>query len=429
MVRDWLASYRQGEDALMIAKRNAEVEKLNALARQVMKAEGKLGGPEIEVGGQGFAVGDQIITRINDHRAEIYNRERWRVAEVDIESGSLVLDGIDTARRVGVDSVYLGRLRQRDEGPAIEHAYAATTYQAQGATVDRAYVMADPSMDRQEFYVAASRSREETYLYVTPEIQLEREEYAPRSPYLREGLEHIAEAAERDGAQVSAHDEALRSRLAALSPEELARRRDEIFSEAGAERQNQETHRRLSEGLAETEQRLEWIDAEWRTVPEPRRFEGRDARWEREDQLRQLETREAMSREAAAQTRAELRQLPPVEHGVRAEVAVIDHLLSERERSAFAAARVRPPDYITKELGERPSDLRKREAWDKAVRGVEGYRLRNGVVDRDSALGPKPESGRGRSAWESQQRQLRQSQQTLERVKVPVRTMGRGIGL
>lgn len=88
-----------------------------------------------------------------------------------------------------------------------------------------------------------------------------------------------------------------------------------------------------------------------------------------------------MSREAAAQMGAELRQLPPVEHDVRAEVAVIDHLLSERERLAFAAARVRPPDYITKELGERPSDPRKREAWDKAVRGVEGYRLRNGVVE------------------------------------------------
>ncbi|HEX2708981.1 MAG TPA: AAA family ATPase [Solirubrobacterales bacterium] len=182
MVRDWLASYRRGEDALMIVKRNAEVEKLNALARAARKAEGQLGGPEIEVGEARFAVGDQVITRINDQRAEIYNRERWRVAEVDVESGSLVLDGIDTARRVGADSVYLGRLRPRDEGPAIEHAYAATTYQAQGATVDRAYVMADPSMDRQEFYVAASRSREETYLYVTPEIQLEREEYAPRSP-------------------------------------------------------------------------------------------------------------------------------------------------------------------------------------------------------------------------------------------------------
>ena len=60
------------------------------------------------------------------------------------------------------------------------------------ASFDRAYVMADPSMDRQEFYVAASRTREETFFYATPEVQFDREEVAPRSPHSRQGLEHIA---------------------------------------------------------------------------------------------------------------------------------------------------------------------------------------------------------------------------------------------
>jgi AAA domain/TrwC relaxase len=187
MVEDWWRSYERGEDALMIAKRNAEVRELNALAREQMKTAGKLGGEEIEVGGTRFAAGDQIITRINDQRQNIYNRERWRVAEVDAESQRLVLVGIDTRGRVCVDSDYLGRLRERDGGPAIEHAYAATTYQAQGATVDTAFVMADPSMDRQEFYVAASRTREQTYLYATPEIQFDRDEYAPRSRIYEKG--------------------------------------------------------------------------------------------------------------------------------------------------------------------------------------------------------------------------------------------------
>jgi AAA domain-containing protein/TrwC relaxase len=39
MVDDWWQSFGQGEDALMIAKRNAEVAKLNALARERMRAE------------------------------------------------------------------------------------------------------------------------------------------------------------------------------------------------------------------------------------------------------------------------------------------------------------------------------------------------------------------------------------------------------
>lgn len=209
MVADWWRSYERGEDALMIAKRNAEVQELNALARERMKAAGWLPGEEIEVAGARFAAGDQVITRINDQRQNIYNRERWQVAQVDAASERLWLVGIDTRGRVCVDSDYLGRLRERDGGPAIEHAYAATTYQAQGATVDTAFVMADPSMDRQEFYVATSRTREQTYLYATPEIQFDRDEFAPQSPYLRDGLDHVAEAAERDGSQVSAHDEAL----------------------------------------------------------------------------------------------------------------------------------------------------------------------------------------------------------------------------
>ena len=78
---------------------------------------------------------------------------------------------------VGAD--YLARTNPYSDAPALEHAYAVTTYSAQGATVDRAFVMADPSMDKQELYVAASRSREETYLYATPEIQAHREEIAP----------------------------------------------------------------------------------------------------------------------------------------------------------------------------------------------------------------------------------------------------------
>ena len=222
MVSDWWQSFERGEDSLMIAKTNREVAALNARARAEMQAAGRLGEQEIEVGGERFAAGDQIVTRINDQSAGIHNRERWRVTEVDAEAGSLAVVGIDTRGRVCVDSDYLERVRERDGGPAIEHAYAANTYQAQGATVDRAYVAVDPSMDRQDFYVALSRTREDTNLYATPELQFEREEYAPRAAGQPGGLDHIAQAAERDGSQVSAHDAALRAEFEQLSPSSSA---------------------------------------------------------------------------------------------------------------------------------------------------------------------------------------------------------------
>jgi ATP-dependent exoDNAse (exonuclease V) alpha subunit len=159
MAADWWRSYREGEDALMVAKRNVEAERLNATARELMRAEGRLGNEEIKVGEARFAAGDQVITRVNDRANDIYNRERWTVAEVDAEKRSAVLEGIDQARRVEAGPDYLELTTLGGGAPALQHAYAVTTYCAQGTTVDSAYVMADPSMDKQEFYVATSRSR------------------------------------------------------------------------------------------------------------------------------------------------------------------------------------------------------------------------------------------------------------------------------
>ncbi|MGN6217082.1 MAG: MobF family relaxase, partial [Solirubrobacterales bacterium] len=411
MVADWWRSYERGEDALMIAKRNAEVQELNALARERMKAAGRLGAEEVKVGEARFAAGDQVITRINDQRQNIYNRERWQVAQVDAASERLWLVGIDTRGRVCVDSDDLGRLRERDGGPAIEHAYAATTYQAQGATVDTAFVMADPSMDRQEFYVATSRTREQTYLYATPEIQFDRDEFAPHSPYLRDGLEHIAEAAERDGSQVSAHDEALRQELGQLPGDELLRRLHELRSEAGAEQRNQERHLRAEAEIQRHSEHLEQYRSASHSVHP---------------------SNEEHTLERLMAARAEREQLPEVGHEARAKMAVAEHLLAERERVAATAARISPPDYIKRELGERPGDPTKARAWDKAVRGIEGYRTRNGVRDRHNALGSKPKD----PAAQARQRQVREQLQRTQRQlglkrqlqRAAKRSLGFGIG-
>ncbi|HEX7280028.1 MAG TPA: AAA family ATPase, partial [Solirubrobacterales bacterium] len=428
MVSDWWQSFDQGEDALMIAKRNAEVRELNALARERMKATGRLGAEEIEAGGTRFATGDQIITRINDQRAGIYNRERWRVEGVDAASERLWLVGIDTRGRVCVDSDYLGRLRERDGGPAIEHAYAATTYQAQGATVDTAFVMADPSMDRQEFYVATSRTREQTYLYATPEIQFDRDEFAPRSPLLREGLDHIAEAAERDGSQVSAHDEALRQEFGQLPTDELSRRLYELRAEAGAEQHNQAEHRRVAERLGEESERLEAITAKRQAMPEPRRRERREERAERVVQERWIGLREEGARNRIEQLSAERAELPEIRHEARARAAVAEHVLAERERAAASAARLSPPDYIKRELGKRPSDPTKAATWDRAVRGIEGYRVRNGVVDRDSALGPKPKDRTAQAVQRRARERLQHAQRELKLKRTVERSLSLGLG-
>jgi hypothetical protein len=74
-------------------------------------------------------------------------------------------------------------------------------------------------------------------------------------------------------------------------------------------------------------------------------------------------------------------------------------------------------------VGARPADPVKRAAWDRGAREIEGYRLRNGLVDRDTALGPKPrdhaaqaEQRRARERLERVQRELGfQRQRSAER--------------
>jgi conjugative relaxase-like TrwC/TraI family protein len=406
MVRDWQEAYERGEDAMMIAKRNAEVARLNELAREVRRQSGQLGAQEVEVGEARFAAGDRVITRVNDQRAKVFNRERWQVAEVDAAKGRVVLEGVDQAKRVELGPEYLTQRNPYSDAPALEHAYAVTTYSAQGSTVDRAFVAADPSMDKQELYVAASRSRQQTHLYATPEIQIHREEVAPSSPYLRKGISHLAEAAERDRAQLAAHEVALRSRFTGLPTEELVARRRELEGAADREAVLQERRNALSdriergyESLAGRRERREAAEAF------PRR--------ERREELARIESMEVQSRRQLERLEAELREMPVSGDSARREFAVADQVLAECRQLAMAAARVAPPAYVRNELGERPSDPAKRKAWDRGVAQIESYRQQHGVKDPNRALGREARKAAERARQREVQRRLLDAQRAL----------------
>jgi conjugative relaxase-like TrwC/TraI family protein len=430
IVSDWREARRSGEDALMIAKLNSERERLNERAREAMRAEGRLGTEEIEVGGRRFAPGDEVITRVNDQCAQIFNRERWRVEAVDPQAGTVALLGIDTDRRLGVDADYLGRVNPSDGGPAVEHGYAVTIYQAQGSTLDSAYVMADPSMDRQEFYVAVSRSREETFFYATPEVGFDRIEFAPAPPRA-EDLEHIARAAERDGSQAAAHDAALRERLAQLSTEELYARRRELASEAGAEGRNERIADELGRRLDSAEELRE------RFARQPERLGEEPPLWARSDraaygeEMAMIAERQDRAERQLAEVQAEIADAARVEFAARAELAVAEHLIEDRIAARLAALRLDTPDYLTQELGERPTDPTKRWSWDRSVAQIERYRQEHGIRDRDTTLGAEPgdpiarvEHRQAMETLRRTQRQLRLEQARQARVLEQTRSMG-----
>jgi hypothetical protein len=100
---------------------------------------------------------------------------------------------------------------------ALDHGYAATVHKAQGATVERALVLATPGMDRHLAYVAMTRHREQAGIYAGHEdfkdfealkqrLSRERMKDTTLDYVERRGLEISHGSAEGDKASVSEPD-------------------------------------------------------------------------------------------------------------------------------------------------------------------------------------------------------------------------------
>ena len=170
----------------MVAKRNAEVERLNELAREVMRAEGRLGdggdrgrGAPLRGRRPGHHPRQRPARRRSTTASAGGSRRSTSSSDAWRWTGSTPTGGwVSIPATWGGSTSTTGRRRSNTPTPRRPTRRRARR-------VDRAYVMADPSMDRQEFYVAASRSREETYFYATPEIESSARSSRRRSPDAR----------------------------------------------------------------------------------------------------------------------------------------------------------------------------------------------------------------------------------------------------
>ena len=171
MLADWYADYVTGADVAMIARRNRDVDYLNDQARELRRAEGQLGDAELIVGEGAIAAGDRVQTRINAEG--VANRERWDVLGVYPGSRRATLRRVGgDERTVTLGPNYFDRLRDADNGPALEYAYALTKFGAQGKTLDRAYPLLDGESSLEQELVALSRGREVAYVYAVASSEL-----------------------------------------------------------------------------------------------------------------------------------------------------------------------------------------------------------------------------------------------------------------
>jgi hypothetical protein len=195
----WQATHLPGEQPpVMLAARRADVADLNARARGLMAANGRLGPDTLRVGGREFAVGDRVVTLRNNFRLGVLNGTRGRVAWVDPVGRSLGIRRDDDGAVVHLPSWYLHGWG----GCWIDYGYAMTGTRAQGMTCDRAFVLGTDQLYREWGYVAMSRARLETRLYVAVGDRAGREPEldGPRERIDQPMLE-LARTLERSGAK------------------------------------------------------------------------------------------------------------------------------------------------------------------------------------------------------------------------------------
>jgi hypothetical protein len=183
LLEDW---WHTGEHDLagtvMLAYRRADVRDLNAGARTLLIRAGQLGPNALEAGGREFRIGDRVLCRRNDERLGVRNGLRATIVALDDDALTLRTDG--SAVRF-VDRDYAAE--------HLEHGYALTGHAAQGATLERAFVLLhDQGALREWGYVACTRARQETRLYLADGAP-EREAHG-RDPVERDGPERLAPA-------------------------------------------------------------------------------------------------------------------------------------------------------------------------------------------------------------------------------------------
>ena len=141
---------------IILAHSNKDVQALNEAVREARKERGELAGAArfvTERGGREFAPGDRIAFLKNNRDLGVKNGTLGTVEWAGDGSLAVRLDNGE-ARQV-LASQYA----------AIDHGYAVTIHKAQGVTVNRAYLLATPGMDRSLAYVGMTRHREAATLF------------------------------------------------------------------------------------------------------------------------------------------------------------------------------------------------------------------------------------------------------------------------
>ncbi|MEM9202875.1 MAG: MobF family relaxase [Actinomycetota bacterium] len=164
VVADRNAAVAVGEDVIVLAGTRAQVRHLNDAIRSSITDQ--LGDQDLSAGGRSYAMGDRVVATRNalvsdpttGGPARIINGTIATVTAIDPDRGHLDIVDVQGAR-FRLDAGYVTA--------HLDHGYATTVHKAQGVTCDRALVVGDRGLYRESAYVAMSRARTRSHLYLT----------------------------------------------------------------------------------------------------------------------------------------------------------------------------------------------------------------------------------------------------------------------
>jgi conjugative relaxase-like TrwC/TraI family protein len=443
LVKDWWQAQQDAagdpsKEAVILAWQRGEVDRLNTLCQQVMADHHQLGPERLQVGERELCVGDRVVCGRNAlARLGVANGTRGTVTALNPTPRTLTLrlDG-DHGRAVTLPGWYLDAeqrwgWRSDDSRRPVDLAYATTGHKAQGLTRWRALVRLTGQEDTNWLYVQLSRAKHETTIYtqVGPEPAASEVGDLPDRE-LPDSAIQLAQVLGRDGAQQLAIDTSALVDLRRLCSRELRAERDRLARLLAQAPKDQ------TRVLARAIQRREAAE---RTLADA--TVGREAAGARVTELgrvgglghrRELaqareqhglaETAEQVARrlaDRAGQAELAARRAQQQHAGwsqAHPEVAqrwrATTRELAWRHRVQQTGMELDRPAWQERALGPLPDSVRGRRAWRQTAAQLAAYRDRYQLDDPEHALGPQPpRSHRAqRQAW-------RACRDTAERVR------------
>jgi conjugative relaxase-like TrwC/TraI family protein len=405
LLQDWWTAWQQAEhdpaqEIIVLAARRAEVDRLNTACQELLAARGRLAAERLQVEDRQLAVGDRVVCGHNAiAELGVANGSRGTITALDPHARTLTLclDGAD-GRTVILPRSYLDGRGRQERNRRVDLTYATTGHRAQGLTRGRALVRLTGSEDVNWLYVQLSRARQDTRLYavVGPEPQgageLDLPDREQPDAYLQ-----LAQALSRARGQTMALDIRSSPDLQWLSTRELRAERDRL------RRQLDQAPRDRSRELARAAAHREQAEEALATLQQPAsrqragmlRWLGRDGdqpagmpgglavatqqvnrAHDRERELRQHQQRRDGWLEANAHLGPQYRQ--------------VVRTLAWQRRATGLAVEADRPGYVLEALGPVPESTRGRRAWRQAAAEIEQYRRTYRITDPDRAFGPEP---------------------------------------